>query len=365
MIKRLLICYLIICCFFTGSCGITNKNNIVIFVKGSRSMTYVFEKIANEYVKSKRDEELNLPEAIYGLLPSQRKSISIPDFDRSKINFAFIEGGSSRGIASLVDGNRYGELVLSTRSIQPEEIRAIENTNRTYLGNVLYVFKYAEDNIIPIVNKKNPRNTITKEEIQSILQGRKDALQTGKKSWADVYPQTRETEFISEEGLRIDNSIQLALREPASSIYFRIKTEVVSGGIITNDYVEIANDRFILDYVSKIYNSLSFISSIYEPEFANIDVKSLKVMEAERDSYGVINGFHQLANPDAYLRRSCNIIFIKNQEISQEMKKLNITVDDILLDFINFANSKKKNPSDPDKGRDISEKYFSFNFIRN
>jgi ABC-type phosphate transport system substrate-binding protein len=348
--------FIIICII---SCDVASRK-MVIFVKGSRSMSYVFEKIANEYIKSERSESVNLPNVIYGLLPNEKNNIEIPQFDRSKIEFIFLEGGSGRGVGSLLDGNRNGEIILSTRDLTASEIRTIENINRTYLGDVIYLFKYAEDNIIPVVNVRNPKDSISKLEIKQILQGRI-------KSWTNIFPFTEDVEYIySEEGLRIDNTMQISMREPSSSINFYLKTRILSG-IITEDILEIASDMEIIDYVSKIFNSISFVSSTYRPILSENGIKELEITEAVLDASGIISETNVVENIDGYMRKNCNIIFMKNQDPIEGLEELgkDITVDDVILDFINFSNSYKTDESQSDKGRDISRSYFSFEFINN
>ncbi len=351
------IAFLFIICIM--SCDVASTK-MVIFVKGSRSMSYVFEKIANAYVNSERSESVDLPKVIYGVLPDEKNNIEIPEFDRSKIEFIFLEGGSGRGIGSLLDGNRNGEIILSTRDLTASEIRTIENINRTYLGDVIYLFKYAEDNIIPVVNVRNPKVSISKLEIKQILQGRI-------KSWTNIFPLTEDVEYIySEEGLRIDNTMQISLREPSSSISFFLKSKILSG-IITEDILEIASDTEIIDYVSKIFNSISFISSTYRPILSENGIKELEITEAVLNASGIISETSSIVNPDSYMRKNCNIIFMKDQEPIEGLEDLGkeISVDDVILDFINFSNSYKTEETQSDKGRDISRSYFSFEFKNN
>ncbi|MFW5799304.1 MAG: substrate-binding domain-containing protein [Spirochaetota bacterium] len=333
----LLVILLIIVLLLTG-CGV-EENKIVIFVKGSRSMSHIFKNIASDYIESTDSGKINLPTVLYGILPSDADKVKIPAFDRSNIEFVFMDGGSSRGIASILDGNKNGELILSTRAIEPNEIRTIENINRTYIGDVIYGFKYAEDNIIPITNRKNPIHFILKREIKEILQG-------NIKSWTKLfayrklYPSKAVETFITDEGLRIDTRIQATIRERASGIDFVLRTRLTSG-IITNDILEIANDENILKYVSKIYNSFSMISSIYRSEFDKLNIKELELREAETKIAGIIVGSNKVKNPDEFLRRDCNIYFMKNQNTTKEMETLGITVEDIIIDFINYANINK------------------------
>ncbi len=341
-----------------SSCDVASEK-IVIFVKGSRSMTYVFEKIAKAYNNSERSEPINLPEVVYGIIPDEKDNIVIPEFNRSKVEFIFLEGGSGRGIGSLLDGNRKGEIILSTRDLSATEIRTIENLNRTYIGNVIYLFKYAEDNIIPVVNIRNPRESISKMEIEDILEGRI-------KSWSDIYPFTENVDYIiSPEGLRIDNSIQIALREPSSAIYSYLRA--LFQGVYTEELLEIASDEEIIEYVSKIYNSISFISSTYRPILTENGIKELTVTEAILDEKSkVLINTKPIQDQDSFLRKNCNIIFMKNQQPIEGLDELgkDITVDEIILDFINFSNSFKEKGIDDDKGMDISRAYFSFDFIK-
>ncbi len=356
---------IIIALLFLSSCGVVNPPKVVIFVKGSRSMSYVFKQISDEYIKSgKSIKKLTLPEIVYGIKPKDKEKINIPRFDRSRIEFVFLEGGSGRGLASLLDGNKDGELILSTRDLKPDEIRAIENINKTYIGNVLYQFKYAEDKIFPIVNIENRIDSISIGEISSILQGRT-------KNWSDVYPQTEGAELFSSEGLRIDNSIQVAVREKSSGISYYFLTKVTSG-VFTDNLLEIASDKQTLLYVARIYNSISFVSSIYKNDnFVYLNkgpdkvkggsseiagkIKELSITKAEYNISGKVINTTPHQETEKFFKRNCNIIFMKNQKTMDAVKSLsddrNITTDDVLLDFINFSNSAK--------GRNIGDKYYN------
>lgn len=350
--KRKILLYIILI-FFTislFSCEI-GDDKIVIFVKGSQSMSYVFEKIADAYVNSVRDEEVNLPQVMYGIKPNQKNEILIPEFDRSMVQFIFMEGNSSSGIASLLDGNKHGEIILSSRDLETRrnEIRIIENINVKYIGDVLYVFKYGEDYILPITNKQNPRSSFYFEEMKDILRG-------GTKYWGTLKPYMEDYEFKTEDGLRIDTRMQITLREKESTINYILRMETTS--IITDDILEISSDMKILKYVSELYNSLSFISSVYKDLFDDINIKELKIKTDSIDYYKI--------------KRNCNIMFMKNQNIPKVLEKINnkrknnnkkiLTMDDIFLDFINFANTKKRNLNETDKGKDIAEKYIIFDF---
>lgn len=370
---------------FIISCGVVNPPKVTVFVKGSRSMSYVFKQISDEYIKSgKSIKKLSLPEIIYGIKPKDKDKMNIPRFDRSRIEFIFLEGGSGRGLASLLDGNKDGELILSTRDFKPDEIRTIENINKTYIGNIIYQFKYAEDDIIPIVNVENRVDSISVDEISAILKG-------NTKNWSSVYPQTQGTEFFSSEGLRVDNAIQIAVREKSSGLSFYLLTRVTSG-LFTTNLLEIASDKQTLLYVARIYNSISFVSSVYKnDDFIYINkgpdnakggpsemtgrIKELSITKAEYslgeiktettsdgDNSSTIEYLPKIIvntkphpEPENFFRRNCNIIFMKNQKTSKAVKTLrddrNITMDDVLLDFINFAGSAK--------GRNIGDKYYN------
>lgn len=335
-----------------NSCMV-KTDEVVIYVKGSVSMSHVFKEIAESYTKSKNEEQTNLPEVIYGIIPGEKDTITIPSFDRSKIRFIFIEGGSARGIGSLVDGNKNNELILSARKIEPAEIKKIENINRTYIGNIIYMFKYSEDKIIPVTNVKNPRDSILKKEITSILKGGISDIKT----WSAMYPPMNDSRFVSDEGLKIDTSIQIALRERGSSVNYKLRTKL-TGGVITENILEISSDKHILEYVSKIYNSLSFVSTVYKPLFPQMGVKELEVREAVSNNAGITVSSKPLE--ESLIERDCYIIFMKNQKGSQAIENLEVAIDDILLDFINYANSSRINDSDTLKGKDIGKKYYSF-----
>lgn len=354
--KILLILPLILFLFLISCETITNKT--IIIVKGSQSMSYVFEQIAESYNTSVRspDEEVNLPQSIYDPNPNKTNEVYIPEFDRSQIEFIFLDGNSSRGIASLLDGNEYGEIILSTRDLTLEEIRIIENNNRTYIGDVLHVFKYAEDSIVPITSNQNPRNIILdpQSELRAILQGRQN-------DWLSVKPFMPINEFVSKNGVVIQTQMQIAIREEQSAIIHILKTKTTSG-VLAEDIVEISNDMNILQYVSKIYNSFSMMSSTYRGLFENMSIKELDMLvQPEAD---ISNALEPLKVNNTLYRRNCNILFMKEQEEADDLSYLgeNITVESVILDFINYANAEKNNPSDPNKGKDIAKKYFFFNF---
>lgn len=74
-------------------------------------------------------------------------------------------GGSGNGIKALVDGNL--DICMASRTIKDKEVKALKNKGHEAITHVI-----ALDAIIPVVNKANPVNDLSIEQLRAIYQGK-------------------------------------------------------------------------------------------------------------------------------------------------------------------------------------------------
>jgi len=133
--KRLsLILFIIICLngctFFTG-------NNNVLKIKGSETMLDLINRLVSRFVE-----------------------------ENPNISFVVEAGGTAAGIRALVEK----EIMISTasRNLEPEEIKLVSERH----GTVGVTTSIAKDALCIYVNKKNPIESITQQQIKNIFLGR-------------------------------------------------------------------------------------------------------------------------------------------------------------------------------------------------
>jgi phosphate transport system substrate-binding protein len=105
--------------------------------------------------------------------------------DTSGVQISVTGGGSGTGIAALINGTV--DIANASRQIKPEERESAENN-----GIVPTEFVIARDAIAIIVNKENPVDTLTIEQISDIYSGRVN-------NWLEVGGEDRPIVRLSRE----------------------------------------------------------------------------------------------------------------------------------------------------------------------
>lgn len=120
-----------------GGCTFFTNSRIVIKINGSETMLSLMKRLTNEYSK----EEQN-------------------------IEFIVNPGGTAAGIKSLVANETM--ISMASRNLEPDEIKLVSEKYGTIGVSTLI----AKDALCIYVNKSNPINTLSMQEIKEIFVGR-------------------------------------------------------------------------------------------------------------------------------------------------------------------------------------------------
>ncbi len=204
-----------------------------------------------------------LVEAFLGLYPEQN------------LNLPISGGGSGVGIASLIDGT--ADLANSSRPIKDEEIQTGKDKGLD-INEVTIAF----DGISVVVNKDNPVNDLTVEQISKIFTGEIS-------NWSEVGGS--------------DAQIVITSRDSSSGTHVFFKEHVVQleGAAKENDYSELslflASTSAIREEVSTNVNAIGYIGLGYlDDSVKAVAVKADEGSEAVMPSVeNVMNGTYAIA----------------------------------------------------------------------
>ena len=217
---------LIICTSLLVSCGNRseekenkkeeNTNSTTILIKGSDTVLPLAQKLAEEYMKKHAD-----------------------------INVTIVGGGSGVGIAALLDATT--DIAMSSRPLKQDEKLKLNEKKVT-----AQEFIVANDALSLIVNKDNPVNELTREQIEDIY--------TGKiKNWKEVGGKDNKTIYYS--------------RETSSGTYEFFREHVLNKKNFGNEALLMSAIGAIVQSVSQTNGAIGYVGLAYETP----EVKSLKI----------------------------------------------------------------------------------------
>lgn len=169
-----------------------------------------------------------------------------------EVSIEITGGGSGVGISSII--NRIVSIASSSRRIRKSEIKRIKKMGKTVKEVVI-----ALDSIIIYVNKSNPINTITLNQLQEIYLGK---IQ----NWKEVGGK--------------DEKINLYGRESSSGTYGFFKKKVLNKEDYYNRVISLAGNATIINAIRKDEKGIGYAS------FSMVkDIKKLAIKVKNKEIY--------------------------------------------------------------------------------
>lgn len=184
------------------SCGNPVKSVAIIKISGSETMLPLTEKLAEEYM-------------------IKNPSISI-----------YVEGGGTEyGIKSVL--NSTADICMASRALEPEEIKQIS----TKFGSVGLSFLVAKDALSIYLNKSNPVNNLSIEQIKKIYLG--EII-----NWKDIGGE--------------NSSILAVMRAPNSGTHLYFKQHILEGKNYTEKAVIKLSFQSVIENVNQNKDAIGY-----------------------------------------------------------------------------------------------------------
>ncbi len=199
------------------------------------------------------------------VLPIAQKSAEVFMDKHSDVNISVRGGGSSVGIAALLDGTV--QIADASRSIKTKEFKAAREKGINPVGNVV-----AKDGIAVIVNPGNGISEITIPQIAAIFTGEIS-------NWKDLGG--------------VPGPIVVISRDNSSGTYEVFNELALGGGKVREDAVVLASNNAVAQTVSQTPGSIGYVGLGYLSDA----VKALKVGGVMPNNATVNSGAYKLARP--------------------------------------------------------------------
>lgn len=252
---------------FIGGCTFLSNDRVVIKIKGSETMLGLTKRLALEYSK-----------------------------ENPQIDFVVEAGGTAAGIKALVAS----EIMLSTasRNLEPEEIKLVSEK----YGSIGVSTSIARDALCIYVNKNNPLESLTLQEIKRIFLG----------------------EINNWSGFGwIDKPINVYLRNGSSGTLQLFQKLVLENEQFVNSSKSFNTNESLHQAVASNIYSITFSGLVKD-----ISCKIISVDNIQPNSSNVLSGyyplsrylhFHTLNPPEGEIRKFINwVLSAKGQKIIEE-----------------------------------------------
>lgn len=174
-------------------------------------------------------------------------------------------GGSGVGIAALIDGR--ADIGNASRPIKKDEIKAAKKKGVDVESHVI-----AKDGIAMVVNKENPVDNLTLEQLKKIYNGKIT-------NWKDVGG--------------FDKKIVVVSRDYSSGTFGVFKELVLRGGKVKNSALMLGSNKAILTTIPNSPGAIGYIGLGYLSD----KVKALKVDGVQPTAKNVKKGTYVLSRP--------------------------------------------------------------------
>jgi phosphate transport system substrate-binding protein len=199
------------------------------------------------------------------VLPIAQKCAEVYMDKHSDVNISIRGGGSSVGIAALLDGTV--QIADASRSIKNKELKAAREKGINPVGNVV-----AKDGIAVVVNPSNGMSAITIPQIAAIYTGEIS-------NWKDLGG--------------VPGPIVVISRDNSSGTYEVFNALALSGGKVRGDAVVLASNNAVAQTVSQTPGAIGYVGLGYLSDA----VKALKVGGVLPSNATVNDGSYKLARP--------------------------------------------------------------------
>jgi phosphate transport system substrate-binding protein len=245
-----LIKFLLISVFFSACAGSQdgNSHDVSIQIKGSDTIVNLIQELVEKFVEQS------------------------PSF-----NISVTGGGSGTGFASLINGTC--DIVMSSRKIEEKERMLAESRNIEPIE-----FEIGLDGLAVVVNKNNPVNKLTLEQLRDIFMARIT-------NWKEVGGEDRKIVILSRES----NS--------GTNIFFKERVLGIDDKNNKNEFsaqsLMMSSSQAICDEVCQNPNALGYVGM----GFVDERVKSVSVAVNTESKYvylmseNVINGTYPISRP--------------------------------------------------------------------
>jgi phosphate transport system substrate-binding protein len=199
------------------------------------------------------------------VLPIAQKAAEVYMDKHSEANISVRGGGSSVGIAALLDGTV--QIADASREIKTKELKAAREKGINPVGNVV-----AKDGIAVVVNPGNGISKITIDQIAAIYTGVIS-------NWKDLGGTPGPIVIIS--------------RDNSSGTYEVFNALALGGGKVREDAVVLASNNAVAQTVSQTPGAIGYVGLGYLSDA----VKALKVGGVIPSNTTVNSGAYKLARP--------------------------------------------------------------------
>ena len=263
----------VISILFIFSCG-SQENKKIIVIKGCDNISQVLQWVEEDF-----------------------------ELKNSEIDLKIIGGGTSRGISAFLDNAT--DIFLTSREFSHEESDKIISAG---LKTTMEDFLCGKDQIVFIINKKNPFDADTANQIEGeIYWDQLEKIYLGSyTSWLLTPPQSGQEDYFSYEDdpdiFVYDNKISVTCPNSSNGSYEIIRKKLLRNRAYDKSVKWYENDNLIMDFVKSNKYAIGFISSIN----LNTDVNHLKVvLNPSMFALGI-------TDPNSLLERELHIIFVRN-----------------------------------------------------
>jgi len=199
------------------------------------------------------------------VLPIAQKAAEVYMDRNPGVNISIRGGGSSVGIAALLDGTV--QIADASRSIKTKELKAAREKGINPVGNVV-----AKDGIAVVVHPSNGISEITIAQIKAIFTGEIS-------NWKDLGG--------------IPGPIVAISRDNSSGTYEVFNALALGGGKVREDAVTLASNNAVAQTVSQTPGAIGYVGLGYLSDA----VKALKVGGVMPSNATVNSGAYKLARP--------------------------------------------------------------------
>lgn len=199
------------------------------------------------------------------VLPIAQKAAEVYMNEHSQVNISVRGGGSSVGIAALLDGTV--QIADASREIKTKELKAAREKGINPVGNVV-----AKDGIAVVVHPGNGMSEISIPQIAAIYTGEIS-------NWKDLGGTPGPIVVIS--------------RDNSSGTYEVFNTLALGGGKVREDAVVLASNNAVAQTVSQTPGAIGYVGLGYLSDA----VKALKVGGVMPSNATVNSGAYKLARP--------------------------------------------------------------------
>ncbi|MBN2018475.1 MAG: phosphate ABC transporter substrate-binding protein [Candidatus Cloacimonetes bacterium] len=231
-------------------------------------MLFVFissSAFAFKWPWAKKDEGTLTITGSTTVLPIAQKCAEVYMDKHSDANISVRGGGSSVGIAALLDGTV--QIADASRSIKTKELKAAREKGINPVGNVV-----AKDGIAVVVHPSNGISEITIPQIEAIYTGEIS-------NWKDLGG--------------VPGPIVVISRDNSSGTYEVFNALALGGGKVREDAVVLASNNAVAQTVSQTPSSIGYVGLGYLSDA----VKALKVGGVMPSNATVNAGSYKLARP--------------------------------------------------------------------